>query len=773
MSEDAAGDKLGPLENNSVSSVAQPFKKRSTFPRSISELVTNQLVPGNMAKSQALNTNMGVDFIISYRFEPSEKSKAAAGFEKLCEKLSAVGLATEARNGDKNSVLLFVQVASEDHMFAEVYRSRVKDWIHGVQTGEPPQDVRASLEQNPLAEAERQRIVYQMITNPEDEGGAGIRVKSTEWENVESIFALHDHTFNKHWLKKWATQWAISSEDLDDIRNRFGEKVAFYFAFEQTYFNFLLFPTGFGVFAYFFLGSFSAFYAIVLCLWSIVFVEWWRHQEQDLSIRWGVRGVSSIESKRHEFQPSKEVEDPATGELVKIFPWDERLKRQALQLPFAILAVLVLGSLIILCFAIEIFIGEIYDGPGKSILTFTPTVILTTCLPLLTGALTNAAKRLNDFENYETDTANGRALTAKLFILDFITSYMGIILTAFVYVPFGSVLVPYLDVFSRMFATEAARAKTTKGGHYTINPDRLRKQTIYFAVTASIVNFAMEVVVPYVKRQGGLKFKEIKASRTGTGLEQSDAVADAPQEEKEFLDRVRSEAELPTYDVYTDLREMIIQFGYLSLFSVVWPLVPASYLVNNWFELRADAVKICVEMQRPTPWRADTIGPWLDALSFLTWLGSITMAALTYMFSNDGVGPDGRPHDIKGWGLLLSIFFSEHLYLFVHALVRSAIQKIDSPGRQKMRRDRYLTRQQLVQDSLAKLPKVPNISDNDTPITRESLEEDARRASLKAATPIERFWSRQRGWRESAKMGKVFIEKYQDEAAAADQKKEL
>ena len=657
-------------------------------------------------------------------------------------------------------------------MFAEVYRSRVKDWIHGVQSKEPPEDVRASLEQDPLTDAERQRIIYQMITNPENEGGAGIRVKSHDWEYVESIFALHDHTFNKVWIKKWATQYAIKSEDLDDIRNRFGEKVAFYFAFEQTYFNFLIFPTGFGLFAYLFLGSFSLIYAVVLCLWSIVFVEWWKHQERDLSIRWGVRGVSSIESKRHEFKPTKEVEDPATGETVKIFPWDERLKRQALQFPFAIVAVLALGSLIVLCFAIEIFIGEIYDGPGKSVLTFTPTVILTTCLPLITGALTDAAKRLNDFENYETETANGRALTAKLFILDFITSYMGIILTAFVYVPFGSVLVPYLDVFSRMFATEAARAKTTKGGHYTINPDRLRKQTIYFAVTASIVNFAMEVIVPYLKRQGVLKFKEMKANRTGQ-VEQSDAVTDAPAEEKEFLDRVRSEAELPTYDVYTDLREMIIQFGYLSLFSVVWPLVPASYLVNNWFELRADAVKICVEMQRPTPWRADTIGPWLDALTFLTWLGSITMAALTYMFSNEGVGPDGRPHDIKGWGLLLSIFFSEHLYLFVHSLVRSAIQKIDSPGRQKERRDRYLARQKLVQNSLAKLPETPNISEDDTPITRESLEEDARRASLKAATPIERFWSRQKGWRESAKMGKVFIEKYNDPAAHADEKKEL
>lgn len=703
----------------------------------------------------------------------ADKANAAAGFERLCQKLSAVGLATEVRNGDQNSVLLFLQVASEEHMFAEVYRSRVKDWIHGVQSKEPPEDVRASLEQEPLTDAERQRIIYQMITNPEHEGGAGIRVKSQEWKYVESIFALHDHTFNKVWLKKWATQYAIKSEDLDDIRNRFGEKVAFYFAFEQTYFNFLIFPTAFGAFAYLFLGSFSPIYAIVLCLWSIVFVEWWRHQERDLSIRWGVRGVSNIESKRHEFQPTTEVEDPATGETVKIFPWDERLKRQALQFPFAIVAILALGGLICLCFAIEIFIGEIYDGPGKSVLTFTPTVILTTCLPLITGALSTTAQRLNDFENYETETANGRALTAKLFILDFITSYMGIILTAFVYVPFGSVLAPYLDVFSRLFATEAARAKTAKGGQYTINPDRLRKQTIYFAVTASIVNFAMEVIVPYLKRQGVLKFKEIKASRTGKAPEQSDAVIDAPPEEKEFLDRVRSEAELPTYDVYTDLREMIIQFGYLSLFSVVWPLVPASYLVNNWFELRADAVKICVEMQRPTPWRADTIGPWLDALSFLTWLGSITMSALTYMFSNEGVGPDGRPHDIKGWGLLLSIFFSEHLYLFVHGLVRSAIQKIDSPGRQKERRDRYLARQKLVQNSLAKLPSVPNISENDTPITRESLEEDARRASQNAATPIERFWSRQRGWRESAKMGKVFIEKYNDPAAHADEKKEL
>lgn len=657
-------------------------------------------------------------------------------------------------------------------MFAEVYRSRVKDWTHGVRSGEPASDVQAALEQDPMTDAERQRIIFQMITNPEKEGGAGIKAKTADWEYVESIFALHDHTFNKHWIKKWSTEYKVKLEDLDEIRNRFGEKVAFYFAFEQTYFNFLLFPTGLGIFAYFFLGSFSPIYAVLLCLWSTCFVEWWRHQERDLSLRWGVKGVSSIESKRSDFIATQEVEDPATGETQKIFPWSERLKRQALQLPFALAAFAVLGSLIVTCFAIEIFIGEIYDGPGKSIVAFTPTVLLTTCMPLLTGALSDVAKRLNDFENYETDSQYDRQHTGKLFVLDFITSYMGIILTAFVYVPFGAVLIPYLDVFSRVFASEAGRKKTAQAGHYAINPDRLRKQVIYFAVTAQIVNFAMEVVVPYLKRQGFLKFQEMKAKRTGTGLEPSAAADDAP-EEKEFLARVRSEAEMPAYDVYTDLREMIIQFGYLSLFSVVWPLVPLSYLINNWFELRADAVKICIEMQRPTPWRADTIGPWLDALSFLTWLGSITAAALTYMFSNDGLGPDGRPHDIKGWGLLLAIFFSEHIYLIVHGLVRNAIGTIDSPGRQRERKDRYMTRQKLIQDSLAKLPNVPTISTDDTPITRQTLEEDARAATLTKSTPTERFWSRQKGWRESAKMGTIYIEKALDEKKAGTEKKEL
>lgn len=646
-------------------------------------------------------------------------------------------------------------------MFGEIYRSRVRDWMHGVRAAAPEKEVKDSLEREPLTEAERLRIIYQLMTNPVSEGGAGITPKKGEWENVESIFALHDHAYNKQWIKKWSTQYLLTSEDLDEIRNRLGEKIAFYFAFTQSYFTFLAVPASLGLGAWLFLGANSPIFALVAGVWCIVFVEYWKHEEADLAVRWGVRGVSTIETKRNDFKHEKEVTDPVTGETQYIFSPTERLKRQLLQGPFVLLAIALLGTLIATAFGIEIFISEVYNGPFKSVLVFLPTLLLTTGLPLLNGILTTIATRISDYENYETDSAYEKSMTRKIFVLNFITSYLPVLLTAFVYLPFGALIVPYLDVFSltvKPFAEDDKQLETPPTSAWTINPSRLRQQVIYFTVTAQIVNLAMEVIVPYLKRQGFIKFKEMQSKRAqkNGGARPSASVDDVP-EEKEFLARVRSEAELDVYDVTTDLREMVLQFGYLALFSVVWPLVPVSFLVNNWIELRADAIKICVEMQRPTPWRADTIGPWLDSLGFLSWLGSITTAALVYLYSNDGVGPDGSPHAIKGWALLLAIFLSEHLYLGLRWAIAFAISKIDSPGRQKERKDRFAVRQKYFQESLDQTHRLPPISEKAEEITRSSLEDEARNASLRAATPQERFWARQRHWTETAQVGAGLI----------------
>jgi anoctamin-10 len=117
-----------------------------------------------------------------------------------------------------------------------------------------------------------------------------------------------------------------------------------------------------------------------------------------------------------------------------------------------------------------------------------------------------------------------------------------------------------------------------------------------------------------------------------------------------------------------------------------------SFLINNWIELRGDALKITIECQRPIPWRADSIGPWLDSLGFLTWVGSLTASALVYLFSGDELGPAGNPRNISGWGLLLTMFFSEHIYLLVQFGIRKALSKLDSPGLQKERAERFAIR---------------------------------------------------------------------------------
>lgn len=124
----------------------------------------------------------------------------------------------------------------------------------------------------------------------------------------------------------------------------------------------------FGASAYFLLGYFSPIYAVVNSLMCVTFVEWWKHQEYDLGVRWGVRGVSSIDTRRHDFRAEKEFTDPVTGEKIQFFPSWKRLQRQLLQVPFALLAAAALGAVICFAFSIEIFMSEIYNGPGQSIL---------------------------------------------------------------------------------------------------------------------------------------------------------------------------------------------------------------------------------------------------------------------------------------------------------------------------------------------------------------------------------------------------------------------
>ena len=129
-----------------------------------------------------------------------------------------------------------------------------------------------------------------------------------------------------------------------------------------------MFPALFGSFAWFFFGNYSVVYSVVNALWATVFIEYWKRKEVDLSCRWETKGVSVVRTRRREFHADKQVTDPATGEVSAVFSVYKRFFRQILQVPFTMVAGVALGAIIASCFAIEIFISEVYTGPFKQYL---------------------------------------------------------------------------------------------------------------------------------------------------------------------------------------------------------------------------------------------------------------------------------------------------------------------------------------------------------------------------------------------------------------------
>ncbi|PHH85939.1 hypothetical protein CDD83_10972 [Cordyceps sp. RAO-2017] len=698
--------------------------------------------------------NLGVDYVIHYKVPPKERAEAEAGFVRIIEALTNVGLSTEVRPGTcAESLLIFVRIASSDLLCQQVYRARLQDWLHGVRTSRPDVDAKRAFDDEPVSEAERLRLAYHMITGPVNDGGAGITEVSGKSIYVASIFPLHDQAFNKAWIRKWSHKYVLEQADIDEIRDKFGERVAFYFAFLRSYSRHLAFPAALGLAAWLLFGQFSYLYALGCGLWTVLFVEYWKQKEVDLAVQWGVRRVSSIQQPRPEFVWDFETEDPVTGEPRKIYPFFRRLHTQLLQVPFALACVVALGGLVVLCNSLEIFINEVYDGPFKQYLAFLPTVLLVVFTPTFSSVLMSAANALTVRENYETSDAHNAALIQKQFVLNFMTSYMALLFTAFVYIPFGQILLPLLEFWRMSAETVTLGTKSLPMQKFQINPQRISSQMFYFTVTAQIVNFATEVIVPYATHKLSAKARQFHAKG-------------APQiqdheEEAEFLKRVRNECELEAYDVTADYREMVMQYGYLSLFSVAWPLAASCFLANNWVELRADSLKIAISCKRPIPWRSDSIGPWLTAIGFLSWLGSITSSAIVYLCSGSRNGSRGATSQVTAWGGLLTILLAEHFYLLVSLAVRHVMSKVESPGLQRERRERYVMKKKLLQDSLGR----PNPEKSWTPgieatekMTRETLEEEARKSSVRGqGSPEEMFWQRQRGSAETILIGRKLI----------------
>jgi len=74
----------------------------------------------------------------------------------------------------------------------------------------------------------------------------------------------------------------------------------------------------------------------------------------------------------------------------------------------------------------------------------------------------------------------------------------------------------------------------------------------------------------------------------------------------------------------SDYMELVIQYGYVILFSSSFALTPLLAYILNLFEVRVDAFKLCYLTRRPYPQMAENIGIWYLIIQCIAWAGIIT-----------------------------------------------------------------------------------------------------------------------------------------------------
>ncbi|WFD31698.1 hypothetical protein MSPP1_002737 [Malassezia sp. CBS 17886] len=595
---------------------------------------------------------------------PAQRGERATELARLIDAVRSVGLATATRWAPDNSGALYVFVSASAQKLEEMYaHERYRDFMFGVASahglGYPLAiESRGAVTTSTgaiVSPADRVRYVHELVTGPRESAGvgcvpgAGVEPRSAAYPHLVDMMPLHDAEFNRAWLSSWASVTmrsvllGVGDEELESLRCHLGEKVALYFAFLNTYFLALAPAAALGLVFWIFGETYSGGYSTMLAIWACVFVEVWRLRERKLAVRWGTTGLSQAPQRRASFRPRAVVADAATGEKREVYEWWRRELRMLVTIPVMVVFVAVLVATLTTLFMVEIVAEEVYEGPGQAIVPLIPTILFSTCVPLILSAWQATATALTNFENHAADSTYSNSLTTKIFGMQSLVTYGGVILTAFVYIPFGERYVQYL--FDRGYLTEAFRVisrqpnfEMPKMLNFTVRPGRLYDQLFALCVTGQIMNTVTEVVVPIALRVLGswrsvagsryLHFWRRKAPNAARVSFATDAI------ERNFLDRVQSEFALPAYDIFVDYAEMATQFGSITLWSAIWPLAPVMAYVNNWFELRSDSFKLIVNMRRPVPVRTETIGRWLEVLAFLVRLAVFTNASLVYLFED-------------------------------------------------------------------------------------------------------------------------------------------
>ncbi|XP_044251021.1 anoctamin-8 isoform X5 [Drosophila takahashii] len=446
---------------------------------------------------------------------------------------------------------------------------------------------------------------------------------------ITQVFPLHEPSsltqLQTHWVKQ-----IFAPQPLDDIAAYFGVKVALYFAWLGHYTCALGVPAVFGTILYFILWGKGqtaqdmghVLFSLFNVAWASLYLEAWKRYSVELAFRWGTLSTPPelLEPPRPLYKGPLE-ENNVTGRLEpKEAPaWQRRAFRYLVSFP-------IIGCCLCVVFAVMFLMLRFQDWwdsklPEESVLcclSVIPKVLLAGAITLMDEAYFKLAVWLNDRENYRLQSKYENHLIAKVALFQFVNSFLSLFYIAF----------------------------------YLRDEEKLKEQLAGLLISRQIIGNLRESAIPYFVEQwklAKLSFNmwgalsptqnvtrslaeelataeaELKAETAGTPIKTHQPESSS----KRNIGQAEIESSLYKYDgTFSDHLEMLVQMGYVVLFSAAFPLAGVCALINNLMEIRSDAFKLAHVHQRPFGQRVANIGTWQNALSILSLAAVIVNCAL-------------------------------------------------------------------------------------------------------------------------------------------------
>ncbi|KAM8891446.1 anoctamin-1 isoform 2-T3 [Spinachia spinachia] len=388
----------------------------------------------------------------------------------------------------------------------------------------------------------------------------------------------------------------------------------------------------------------TVFFSIFMALWAAMFMEHWKRRQMRLNYEWDLTGFEDEEDHpRAEYelrvmQKSTNKDQKAQHKIEKLTCQD-RLPAYTTNI---VMMLLMIGVTFAIVFGVILYristkaalymsSNPVTRNNAQLTVKTTAAIINLVVILILDEVYGAVARWLTVLEVPKTDKSFEERLIFKTFILKFVNAFTPIIYIAF----FRGRLVgrpgSYLYVFESYRMEECAHGGCLMELCIQLSITMLGKQLIQ--------NNLFEIGVPKLK-------KLIRYIRSKQGAFQE-------EERKKKLQRYETDHFLEPFAGLTpEYMEMIIQFGFVTLFVASFPLAPLFALLNNIIEIRLDAKKFVTELRRPVAARAKDIGIWYNLLRGVANV-AVIVNAFVISFTSDFIprmvyqymySPDGSMH---------------------------------------------------------------------------------------------------------------------------------